>query len=298
MNKFCYCPIGEPQRKFGIYITGAGREVTKPGEAYPHEYHSSDYYFTWESGRTLAEWEYQLLYISDGRGEIEFSRGKPIAIEAGTVILLRPGEWHRYRPDKTTGWSEVYIGLGGDFLDRIAAEPFFETRPTVLKVHPNGKFEHDMLALVEEIQSLISERPYYLAMKTMTLMANLIETTRVKKSRTAHNTEIRRACLFIAHHLGDTIDFPSLAMKIGMGYSLFRRRFAEYTGMAPLEYLLALRLRRAMHLIAHSDAPVSRIAAETGFRSSAYFARFFRKESGVSPMEYRQALRHKANYDE
>jgi len=69
MNKIHYCPIGLVQRQFGIYITGAGMETTKPGEPYPHAYHSSDYYFTWRKGRTLAEWEYQILYIRSGEGE-------------------------------------------------------------------------------------------------------------------------------------------------------------------------------------------------------------------------------------
>ena len=49
MNKIHYCPIGQVQRQFGIYVTGAGKEITKPGEPYPHAYHSSDYYLR---GRT------------------------------------------------------------------------------------------------------------------------------------------------------------------------------------------------------------------------------------------------------
>jgi hypothetical protein len=111
-NRIHYCPIGLVQRQFGIYVTGAGMEMTKPGEPYPHAYHSSDYYFTWRKGRTLAEWEYQILYIRSGEGEIEFTRGKRIAISAGSVIILHPGEWHRYRPDPKTGWSEAYMGIG------------------------------------------------------------------------------------------------------------------------------------------------------------------------------------------
>ena len=40
-NKIHYCTVGTVQRKFGLYLTGAGSEATKAGEAYPHEYHSS-----------------------------------------------------------------------------------------------------------------------------------------------------------------------------------------------------------------------------------------------------------------
>ena len=59
-NKIHYCPVGLIQRQFGIYVTGAGMEETKPGEPYPHAYHSSDYYFTWRKGRALTDWEYQI----------------------------------------------------------------------------------------------------------------------------------------------------------------------------------------------------------------------------------------------
>ena len=81
MNKIHYCPISPIQRQFGLYVTGAGHEITKPGEPYPHKYHSSDYYFTWQNGRALADWEYQLLYIRDGHGTIQFKRGKSIDVD-------------------------------------------------------------------------------------------------------------------------------------------------------------------------------------------------------------------------
>ena len=291
MNKIHYCPISPIQRKFGLYITGAGRETTKPGEAYPHEYHSSDYYFTWQNGRTLPDWEYQLLYICDGRGVIQFKRGKSIHVGAGTIIILHPGEWHRYRPDPDTGWSEAYVGIGGEFLKDVAAAPFFTPSQTVLKTEPNGRFHHDLLELVEEIQADSVTHPYTLALKTMTLMMTLCENTSAQSANTSHNIAIRRANLHIAHHLGEVVDFQKLAKSLGMGYTIFRRRFQQYNGMAPLEYQIALRLRRAMHLLKSSDVPIAQIASDTGFRSAAYFSKFFHDHVGSSPIQFRLSNR-------
>ena len=289
MNKIHYCPIGQVQRKFGIYITGAGKEVTKPGEPYPHDYHSSDYYFTWKNGRALADWEYQLLYIRSGQGVIEFSRGKSIPVQGGAVIILHPGEWHRYRPDPETGWSEAYIGIGGELLRRMIAEPFFKNPPTIIQLPPNGRFDHDLIALVDEIQSSSVEHPYSLAMKVATLLSTLFERPSSLHGKAAYNVVIRRANLHIAHHLGEAIDFPDLAKQCGMGYSLFRKCFQAYNGMAPLEYQIALRLRRAMHLLASSNVPIAQIAEETGFQSASYFSKFFHRRIGTSPIQYRQS---------
>ena len=288
MNKIHYCPIGQVQRQFGIYVTGAGKEVTGPGEPYPHDYHSSDYYFTWKNGRMLADWEYQLLYIRSGKGVIEFNRGKGIPVQAGTVIILHPGEWHRYRPDPTTGWSEAYVGIGGEFLKRVFAEPFFRSPPTVIRLQPDGRFDHDLIALVDEIQASSVEHPYTLAMKTMALVASLFERPANLHGKAAYNVKIRRANLHIAHHLGEVVDFPALAHQYGMGYSLFRKCFQSYNGMAPLEYQIALRLRRAMHLLESSNVPVAKIAEETGFKSDSYFSKFFRARIGASPIQYRK----------
>ena len=289
MNKIHYCPIGQVQRQFGIYVTGAGKEVTKPGEPYPHAYHSSDYYFTWKNGRALADWEYQLLYIRSGKGVIEFKRGKSIPVHGGTVIILHPGEWHRYRPDPETGWSEAYIGIGGEFLEHMFAEPFFRRPPTLIQLEPDGPFDHDLVSLVDEIQAHSVEHPYTLAMKTMALAATLFERPANLHGKTAYNVAIRRANLHIAHHLGEVIDFPALAQKCDMGYSLFRKCFRIYNGMAPLEYQIALRLRRAMHLLASSSVPIAQIAEETGFKSASYFSKFFHERIGSSPMHFRRS---------
>jgi AraC-like DNA-binding protein len=300
MNKIHYCPISPIQRQFGLYVTGAGHELTKPSEPYPHEYHSSDYYFTWRNGRALADWEYQLLYIREGKGTIQFKRGKSIAIGGGTIIILHPGEWHRYRPDPKTGWSEAYIGIGGEFLERMFAEPFFRHPPTLIQLEPDGRFDHDLIALVDEIQANSVEHPYTLAMKTMELVASLFERPANLHGKAAYNVVIRRANLHIAHHLGEVVDFPALAHQYGMGYSLFRKCFQSYNGMAPLEYQIALRMRRAMHLLASSNVPIAQIAEETGFQSSSYFSKFFRKRLGTSPILFRRSnltdkTRHPSN---
>ena len=292
MIKIHYCPISPIQRQFGLYVTGAGHELTKPGEPYPHEYHSSDYYFTWRNGRALADWEYQLLYIRDGKGTIQFKRGKSIAIGGGSVIILHPGEWHRYRPDPKTGWSEAYIGIGGEYLQHIVSKPFFPQSPAVIRIAPNGRFDHDLMALVDEIQSYSAEHPYTLALKTATLMASLCENQIPRTGKTAHNVVIRRANLHIAHHLGEVVDFAALASRLGMGYTLFRRRFREYNGMAPLEYQITLRIRRATHLLESSNVPIAQIASETGFRTPAYFSKFFHERTGCSPMQYRLSRRN------
>jgi AraC-like DNA-binding protein len=290
-NKIHYCTVGTVQRKFGLYLTGAGSEATKAGEAYPHEYHSSEYYFTWRNGRRLPEGEYQLLYIRNGRGVIEFERGKSIPVAGGSVIILHPGEWHRYRPNPKVGWSEAYIGIGGDYLDKILCEPFFPSSPTIIKIEPDTRFDRELMSLVSEIQFESAEHPYTLALKTAALMMSLCEGHARPHGKSAHNVTIRKANLYISAHLNETIDFAALAHSYNMGYTLFRRCFSEYNAMAPLEYQNAMRIRRAMGILTGSNLPVAQIAADVGFHSAAYFSKFFHAHTGMTPIQFRNSRR-------
>ena len=38
-------------------------------------------------------------------------------IREGSVILLKPDVWHRYRPLRNTGWTEHYVGFMGEIAE-------------------------------------------------------------------------------------------------------------------------------------------------------------------------------------
>ena len=64
-------------------------------------------------------------------------------------------------------------------------------------------------------------------------------------------------------------------------------RIKELTGTTPNEYLRSMRLKTAAELIAtHNDLRVSEICYMTGFTSTSYFAKCFRKQFGMLPNEY------------
>lgn len=252
----------------------------------------NSYYYSVGKGRRLEGKEHQILYIRSGRGKVEFAGGKSIPIKAGNVNILRPGEWHRHEPDQETGWSEVYVGLGGDMVERVVQELFPKPDPVVLDFSSDTRVDADMVSLVEEILSDGEGKPHSLALKALSLLASLVERAHHPESVPTTYTTVRRGCLYIAHHLDEALDFESISRRFGMGYSLFRRLFRTYTGFSPLAYQLSLRMRRAKRLLRGTDTHISDIAKSLGFQSQAYFARFFRKETGMSPRSYRaNALR-------
>lgn len=68
----------------------------------------------------------------------------------------------------------------------------------------------------------------------------------------------------------------------------FKRRFAQATGMSPLEYVHHVRLEEAKQLLESGATPVEAIALDVGYSDSSFFSRLFRRKVGMSPLQYRQ----------
>jgi AraC-like DNA-binding protein/quercetin dioxygenase-like cupin family protein len=83
-----------------------------------------------------------------------------------------------------------------------------------------------------------------------------------------------------------------LARQAGMSERTFLRHFREATGYSPIDYIIRIRIRRAVHLLAeHAPAlSITEIAFRCGFQDSNYFSRQFRRAVGTSPRSYKRAL--------
>ncbi|MDR1078264.1 MAG: PocR ligand-binding domain-containing protein [Propionibacteriaceae bacterium] len=66
------------------------------------------------------------------------------------------------------------------------------------------------------------------------------------------------------------------------------KKFKAVTGTSFMSYVMARRMRRAHLMLAHTDLPVVKVAAELGFHQANYFARVFKAETGLSPSEFRR----------
>lgn len=80
-----------------------------------------------------------------------------------------------------------------------------------------------------------------------------------------------------------------LARVGGLSRAAFARRFTALTGRPPLAYLTWWRMTIAARVLRDTSAPLSTVAARTGYTSEFAFAKAFKREYGVTPGRYRQA---------
>jgi AraC family transcriptional regulator len=93
----------------------------------------------------------------------------------------------------------------------------------------------------------------------------------------------------IEEKIGEPITVSMLSAAAGFSRSYFSHAFRRRVGRTPHEYIMRLRVDRAMTLMADAEASLSQIALATGFCDQAHFANTFRRTTGATPTEWRRA---------
>jgi AraC-like DNA-binding protein len=99
---------------------------------------------------------------------------------------------------------------------------------------------------------------------------------------------VRKALVYLHEHYMDSISLEDAAQYVSMSKEYLARCFRQEMGITLVTYLNRYRINHAKTLLEQGEHNLTEIALETGFSSSAYFSRVFRKEVGMSPRDYKQ----------
>ena len=103
------------------------------------------------------------------------------------------------------------------------------------------------------------------------------------------------------NYMMERIDYPirmeDLSDQLGVGYSWFRHAFRSFTGMAPKQYHIQLRVEKVKRLLAGSMMSVKEIGLQLHFESPYYFMKLFKKKIGMSPTQWRRRSGPSHNID-
>lgn len=171
---FKYLNPGEEDQNWGIYLNVAGRMHIPPGRLpYPSNDHPSDYFFTWDKGRILND--FQINYITRGSGIYETREGRYL-IKPGSLLISKPGQWHRYKPVTGTGWVENYVGFDGSIPRNILGMEHSYALKPVMHIGNREEFidtYHKIFEMVQEEKPGFQQVASGMIMKLLGYMVSL-----------------------------------------------------------------------------------------------------------------------------
>jgi len=229
-------------------------------------------------------------------------------VTAGDVFLLQGKQKHYFHSRKNLDLINIMydpdkIALPENDLRRMPGYcAMFMLEPTYRRQHRFASHLHLKRVPLARVERLAEEMekecadniPGYEAALRAKLLEMLVYLSR---AYTSTDTTEAHALLRVGNVIGALeTDFSKnwtledLLNIAHMSRSNLMRVFRKATGQTPIEYLVRLRIQRAMELLRNTNLTITEIALEVGFNDSNYFTRQFRKITVLSPTNYRKGL--------
>jgi len=284
--EFKYLIVNDKDKTFGLSVNTVGFQSIQPDSPYPTSDHPSGYYFNAAKGRILRE--YQILYITKGKGVLSFDNETEIPIAKGLVFFIFPGQWHTYHPSIQTGWNEYYIGFEGPIFDSLVENSFITKENQVLEVGFNEELVNLFSRALEvaELDKISSQQ--YLSGIVLHILGLVLSVSQNKIFEVGDVVQkIEQAKIIMNENVFKNIDPEELAENLNTSYSWFRKVFKDYTGYAPAKYFQELKIRKAKQLLVGTSHTVKEISFMLDYNSTEHFFSLFKKMTGYTPLEYR-----------
>ena len=290
-NESKYLLINPNDMLWGLSVNCVGSQELLSQQNYPPRNHPSKYRFNPRSGRVLDE--FQIVYIVSGDGffSSEAMGRKKVHVSQGDAFFLFPGEWHSYSPSKE-GWKEFWMGFNGDLAHRWVQSGLIRRDEPIL----SPGVSEELVTLFRRSNEIAGTQkagyqPLLASIAFHILCLALYNDRNRSFDSDGSYDFIQKVRVEIAEHL-DTVSPESLAQRLCISYSKFRKLLKQYTGIAPGQYIQQMRISRAKDLLANTDKQVKEIAWELGFDNPDYFVTVFRSTVGMTPSTFRNKNQH------
>lgn len=118
----------------------------------------------------------------------------------------------------------------------------------------------------------------------------LVSVSRDLETPTAAGIDVASLQPFAAHvreHLRDQLRLADLAEVVGCSTGQLDRRVRKVFGISPKQYVMRVKVERAMELLATTDLSLSDVALHCGFYDQSDFSKRFARTTGRTPHQFR-----------
>lgn len=237
-----------------------------------------------------------------GDGEILLWQRKQLCGKAGAILQKR------LTCDETLVYyftGDIHLNLVVNFFtgsDREQEDFFSRLKRSVAMVGEelDTRVQAGVGTLCEGYENIIksyTEAVQALELKNMVKSASEEEKTvirfeEVKNGSVSHMALLRQILAFIdANYHQETLSLNRIAEEVHLTPSYISTLFKKYQGVNISDYLIDIRIKKAMELLAGTDYKTYEISERVGYSNPQYFSVVFKRITGFAPIEYRRVCR-------
>ncbi|MDD3344433.1 MAG: AraC family transcriptional regulator [Sulfurospirillaceae bacterium] len=233
---------------------------------------------------------YELIFVLKGQGTMQIDFIKNMPMHAGALYFLSPSQVHLplvegdfdcfvLRFDLSVFSDKAFFEnlsiFNFDYL--MVEEPSYTTISHLISTIYT-EFIHDNILKQCSLSNLLRLLLIYI----QRLLPDVVNAP----LETSHFNALNQ--LMSEHHY--KIMQPSeYAKELKTPIKTLNNAVKEYTGLTCGEYIRSKTLVEAKRLLLYTDKNASEVAYELGFVDTAYFNRFFKRETGLTPIKFKKS---------
>ncbi len=279
-----------------------------------------------ESARTLPStrvvFDYAtIICVVDGLMRVETPAGRH-ELEPGWSLTLGAGTWRSLEPSPAARVWTIYV------KERFLREQLTWTLPEGSRLLPgihaaewdgSATIQEIGVMLVRRIEPLLRQisiinasdsRPELIPARAVSrfsralelVMPALLDHTKVAHTsaavvrspvlgsltRRVTTAQVARASMLLRARMSETWTVERLARETALSKSHLTRLFINYLGVAPIQFLVEVRLTEFARLVEETELSRGEAARQVGWQDSRIAAAWFRRRYRVSPSQFRR----------
>lgn len=238
----------------------------------------------------------QLLhFVFKGKGYISSPEGRRVLVSPRECFLIEAGTHVRYEVSQADPWAYAWLELNGDMAKKLCESAGFKAHHMHMRIKNWAAIEGCLEQMFEsDVSFTLSQQAETLRIESLVyrLFSVIINEYGFSPKDSGLSAKQKREKEILAY-IESNCNSPDLSVaKIAEHFhfdpTYFTRMFKEAMGASPIQYIISLRMRKAVELLSSGQYTISQIANALGYKNQFYFSMAFKKHYKVPPTRYRK----------
>ena len=237
-----------------------------------------------------THWHDRVELLRIKRGTILVGHGSSkTPAGADTLVLFPPHMPHGgYTGDEAVEYDTLMFDVRSFYNDTEICRKYLTA------LYENGlaaRQIRDCPELLACVDNLCSETlsPMAAVAETYRLLALLIDRVMEDLPLDGQRDSVAKEFVtYLEEHYAQELSLEEISRRFGYSKAHFCRKFREFTGLGPMQYLKIVRVEKGYEAIWEGERNMGKVAAMCGFSDANYFTRCFKERYGFPPTQMRK----------
>ncbi len=251
-------------------------------------------------------YDHRFFFCVKGNYEITV-KNQVYLMKENTVLFVPSGtSYHLHRPKENVLLAGINFDFSSDFSDMsVPIVPAFKKENYIAEnkledynfsdaQYLNRPFfienQNYLFSLIKEMMDEYTTKYLFYQEKNNALLKQMItsvaRTLATGISSVPANT-VETVISYIQEHYNEHISNETIGKALSFHPNYLNRLILMHTGKTLHQYVLSVRLTKALEMLQSSSLSITQIALKTGFCDLQQFSKFFQSQIGCSPSSFR-----------